>query len=321
MEAHDSKDGLLAPSSDFRPSYDLLSDILRFVQLNGERVFMTELAPGFDVQFQPDSACIHVVQEGSIDIAIEGRAELKLFAGDIAVLPHPAKYRLIDGANPGLARNATLEIGSPGVQESVLRHGAGAIVARTISATFQFENRGAVSPLLDLLPDVIHIARDADQSSLLIRNVAQFLVVETTEREPGSALMISRVIDILIIRCIRTWAKSLGAGHGWIGALADSRVSRAVAALHREPARTWSVKDLASIAGMSRSRFAELFMEMVGEPPLRYLHRWRLAMAQDLLRRSRLPVAEVAHSIGYDSEAAFSRAFKTMFGISPRDAR
>jgi len=183
------------------------------------------------------------------------------------------------------------------------------------------DNKGGLSPLLGHLPDVIHIAKDTDRSALLIRDVAKFLVVEHVAQEPGVALMISRLIDVLIIRCIRTWAKSLGPRQGWIGALADARVSRAVAQIHRDPARNWSVEGLASVAGMSRSRFAELFLATVGEPPLRYLHRWRLAMAFDLLRRSNLPVGEIAHAIGYASEAAFSRAYKIMFGTTPRDGR
>jgi AraC-like DNA-binding protein len=321
LKPHDSDDGVLAPASDFQPSNDLLSDILRFVQLNGERVFTTELGTGFSVLFQPGSACIHVIQEGLIDLEVEGRSPLRLSAGDIAVLPHPAKYALTDGAIRESETGATLEVDSSGLQASVLRHGSRTIAARTISATFKFENKGGVSPLLNLLPEIIHIARAADQSAILIRDIAQFLVVEITQQEPGAALMISRIIDVLIIRCIRTWAKSLGARQGWIGALADARVSRAVAALHRDPARNWLVEELASIAGMSRSRFAELFMETVGEPPLRYLHRWRLATASDLLRKSNLPVREIAHSIGYQSEAAFSRAFKTMFGVTPRETR
>jgi AraC-like DNA-binding protein len=321
VKPHDRDDGVLAPASDFPPSNDLLSDILRFVQLTGERVFTAEFGAGFSVLFQPGSASIHVIQEGSIDIAVEGRSKLRLSAGDIAVLPHPAKYTLTDAADRASETATQLEVDASGVQSTVLRHGSGAIAARTISATFRFDNKGGVSPLLRLLPNIIHIARDADQSALVIRDIAQFLVVEVTQQEPGATLMISRVIDILIIRCIRTWAKSLGPRQGWIGALADARVSRAVAALHHDPARNWSVEALASVAGMSRSRFAERFMATVGEPPLRYLHRWRLATASDLLRRSNLAVAEIARSVGYESEAAFSRAFKTMFGTTPRETR
>jgi AraC-like DNA-binding protein len=321
VKPHDHDDGLLAPASDFLPPNDLLSDILRFVQLTGERVFTAEFGAGFSVLFQPGIPCIHVVQEGSIDIAVEGQPKLRLSPGDIAVLPHPAKYTLTDAVDAGSETATQLEIDAAGVPSSVLRHGSGTVTARTISATFRFDNKGGVSPLLRLLPNMIHIARDADQSAVLISDIARFLVVEITQQEPGAALMISRVIDILIIRCIRTWAKSLGPRQGWIGALADARISRAVAALHHDPARNWSVEALASIAGMSRSRFAERFMATVGEPPLRYLHRWRLAMAADLLRRSSLAVAEIARSVGYESEAAFSRAFKTMFGTTPRETR
>ena len=126
--------------------------------------------------------------------------------------------------------DAPLEIVASGATIPVIKHGQGSIAARTISATFQFENKGGVSPLLGLLPEVIHIAKDADQSALLIRDVAQFLPIEHAAQEPGAALMISRVIDVLIIRCIRTWAKSLGSRQGWVGALADARISRAVAA-------------------------------------------------------------------------------------------
>jgi len=321
LKPHDANDGVLAPASDLQPHTDLLSDILRFVQLSGERVLTTEFRSGFNVEFQRGSACIHVVQEGEILISVEDRTPLALSAGDIVVLPHPAKYRLSDNSRPEAAMESPLRIESSSADISVLEHGQGAIAARTVSATFQFENKSGVSPLLGLLPHIIHIARDADQSALLIRDVAKFLVVEHAASEPGAALMISRLIDVLIIRCIRTWAKSLGPRQGWIGALADVRISRAVAAIHRDPAGNWSVESLASIAGMSRSRFAQLFLATAGEPPLRYVHRWRLAMAFDLLRGSNLPVSEVAHAIGYESEAAFSRAYKTMFGTTPRDGR
>jgi Cupin len=192
LKPHDANDGVLAPASDFRPHTDLLSDILRFVRLNGEQVLTTEFRSGFNVEFRRGSACIHVVQEGELRISIEGRAPLGLSAGDIVVLPHPARYRLSDGARPDSAAEAPLEIAASGADIPALRHGRGAIAARTISATFQFENKGGVSPLLRLLPDVIHLARDADQSAVLIRDVAQFLVVEHAKQEPGAALMISR---------------------------------------------------------------------------------------------------------------------------------
>ncbi len=224
-----------------------------------------------------------------------------LAPGDILVLPHSAtSYRL-----------------RPRHDDTASQ----AVAAKTISATFQFENAEAASSLLTLLPRMIHIAARHDSAALLIGDVAKFLLFEIEAPEPGSSLMISRVIDILVIRCIRTWARSMGGASGWVGGLGDDRVGRALACLHRDADRNWTVAELARIAGMSRSSFASRFVALVGEPPLRYLHNWRLAAAFELLHRSSVQVKDVARSVGYDSEAAFSRAYKSKFGHPPSQMR
>ena len=148
MKPHDANDGVLAPASDLHPHIDLLSDILKFVQLSGERVLATELRSGFNIEFQRGSACIHVVQDGELRICVEGRAPLELSAGDIVVLPHPARYRLSDGSRPDAAMEAPLEIATSDAHVPVLAHGRGAVAARTISATFRFDSKGGVAPLL-----------------------------------------------------------------------------------------------------------------------------------------------------------------------------
>ncbi len=321
LAPHDSNTGVLAPASDNQAPTDLLSDILRFVQLRGERVFTTECGDGFNIVFQPSSACIHVVQEGAIDIYIEDEPPLRLSKGDVFVLPHPIRYALACPGRGWQQSGHEFPVDGSGVKQDVLRDGAGPVTTKTLSATFQFENSGCLHPALSLLPNYIHIEKEIDQSAVLIRDVAQFLVYEKEAQEPGAALMISRVIDILVIRSIRSWSKSQGGRQGWIGALADARVSRALSAVHRNPSRPWSVGDLASIAGMSRSRFAEVFLAAVGEPPLRYVHGWRLTVASDLLRKSNMRIGDIARHVGYDSEAAFSRAFKAQYGLSPKQAR
>lgn len=276
-----------------------------------------DLRREFNVVFETGAASFHVVKTGEIDVAIDGAESFMAREGDVLVFPHSAEYRLSDVARDRSSESGS--IGLPGNSVAVM-HGTGEVIAKTISATFLFENREGVASLLGFLPPVIHIAAN-DESAGIIRNVAQFLVVETTAQEPGAALMISRVIDILIIRCIRTWAKTMEARQGWVGALADARMSRVVAAMHRDPSKNWGLSELAAIAGMSRSSFAERFMATVGEPALRYLHRWRLAMAADLLKNTNRQVQEVAHTVGYESEAAFSRAYKATYGVSPRGAR
>jgi AraC-like DNA-binding protein len=134
--------------------------------------------------------------------------------------------------------------------------------------------------------------------------------------------MISRLIDVLIIRVIRTWAQTRNVNDtGWLGALADPRISRALKAIHDEPFRKWTVADLAGEVGMSRSSFAERFSVLVKEGPLSYHNRWRLTLAHGLLGQANARVGDVARRIGYDSEAAFSRAFKAQFGVPPVDLR
>jgi transcriptional regulator GlxA family with amidase domain len=133
--------------------------------------------------------------------------------------------------------------------------------------------------------------------------------------------MISRLIDLLVIRTLRSWAAIEANRIGWLGGLGDERIGRVLSAMHADPFRHWTVQLFAKIAGMSRSIFAERFTRTVGESPLRYLSRWRLTLAADLLRSSGLNVTEVAYRSGYASDAAFSRAFKVHFGYAPSELK
>lgn len=132
--------------------------------------------------------------------------------------------------------------------------------------------------------------------------------------------MVSRLIDLLVIRTLRMWVSKQGNRAGWLSGLSDERIGRALNAMHMEPSRAWTVESLAETASMSRSIFSDRFTSVVGVPPLRYLTRWRLTLAADLLRTGTVKVTDVAFSAGYGSEAAFSRAFKAQFGYPPSDA-
>ncbi|MFK4771394.1 cupin domain-containing protein [Rhizobium sp. ZW T2_16] len=295
MSGYSPENGSLDPSSRHGKKADLLSDVLRIVQLRGGSVWAgLSFVDENDLPW-PSAPTIHVVTEGTALFSLDQSDPFTATAGEIVLFPRGGiKYRIsaVDHLEP-------IEL---------------------INASFHFDNAGVASPLLELLPDVIHITPSMDSSSVLIKDVAQFLVLETRSPEPGFSLMISRVIDILVIRCIRTWAQSVGSD-GWVGALGDERISRAVAALHREPTRAWAVADLAALAGMSRSSFSDRFTKLVGEPPLRYLLDWRLTLAFDMLNHTNLPIKEVAFASGYESEAAFSRAFRSKFGFPPAEHR
>ena len=130
--------------------------------------------------------------------------------------------------------------------------------------------------------------------------------------------MISRIIDLLVIRTLRTWVR-LGHTSGWLGGLSDPRIARALKVMHERPMQPWSIDALADVAGMSRSTFAERFSALVGRSPLRYQNEWRLNLARDMLARRDARIGEIGLRIGYESEAAFSRAYKALFGHPPRD--
>jgi AraC-like DNA-binding protein len=148
------------------------------------------------------------------------------------------------------------------------------------------------------------------------------MAAEAKDRKPGGDAVITRLADLLVIQAIRSWiAQDPAAQTGWLGALQDQQIGRAIALIHRQPARDWTVAALASEVAMSRSAFAARFTERVGEPAMRYVARWRMHVALTSLREEATALADVASRLGYRSEAAFSRAFKRVTGVSPGAAR
>jgi AraC-like DNA-binding protein len=145
---------------------------------------------------------------------------------------------------------------------------------------------------------------------------------EALAQRVGAATVLTRLADAVIARVVRTWVETQCADPtGWLGAIRDPKIGRALAAIHRRPGERWSVEALAGIAGTSRSMFFERFTSAVGIPPTQYLTRWRMRLATLWLRNERLTVTEVARRLGYESEASFSRAFKRISGCSPSDLR
>jgi len=150
----------------------------------------------------------------------------------------------------------------------------------------------------------------------------RFMAAEARELRPGGETVITRLADILVIQAIRSWiARDPAAQTGWLGALRDQQIGRAIALVHRDPARNWTVASLAMAVGMSRSAFAARFSQLVGEPAVRYVTRWKMHAALMWLKEENAALSEIASRLGYESEAAFSRAFKRVVGISPGAAR
>ncbi len=176
--------------------------------------------------------------------------------------------------------------------------------------------------LLEALPAIVHVERSLTPRSDWIHATLDLVADEVRNVRAGSDAVVSRLCDILVIQALRAWIeRDDAARQGWLGALRDDRIGAAIALIHRSPAEPWTVASLAARVSMSRSAFAARFAELVGEPAMSYVTRWRMHLALDLLESSDSTVSSVGRAVGYDSEAAFSRAFKRVIGTSPRAAR
>ncbi|MDR4305936.1 AraC family transcriptional regulator [Chelatococcus sambhunathii] len=271
-------------------SVDLLSSVLSQIRLTGDHVSARSLAVGERLEMSAGEAHVVVVTKGAARLGEGGEAALPVGAGEIVLLAH-----------------------GPGDRELCAVDGR----AELVVCRFWFDP-DSLRGMLFALPGCIHLGRA--EAAEWIDGVVRFMLIETDDVQPGSGLMISRLIDLVVIRVLRTWVQ-LGRASGWLGGLSDARVARCLKMIHAEPMRRWSVASLAEAAGMSRSNFSDRFSTLVGRSPLRYQNEWRLGLARRMLAEPGARAGEVGLRIGYASEAAFSRAYKDFFGHSPRSAQ
>lgn len=277
---------------------DLLSEVLAHVRLNGDRIIPYAPDPGFAIVFEGTGA-LHIVEDGELELVLpeEGRVE-RLRAGDVALLPRADPHRIRDPADARRASRPT---------------------ARWLSGTFSIGDSQA-SQLLAGLPAVI-VLRGQEEPSLEGLEVAKrMLLMEMETPSQGSAVMIARILDLLFVQILRASAGRDGPP-SWLAGALDPQIWPAVTAIHANPARDWSVDQLAGLCSLSRSRFSERFAQRVGKPPSTYLTLVRLGAAAKLLHDTAIPIGLVAQTVGYNSEPGFSRAFRSQYGSSPAQWR
>ncbi len=265
-----------------------------------------------------DFAHFHVVERGGAWLRLKGQPPLALAGGDLVVVPHGTGHMLTD--SPATKARPLAEMAGtrphPGGC-TVMRSQGGGAETQLVCGSFRFERREA-HPLLALLPPVIHLRPAQGEATEWLAATLRFLAWETREGRPGTEAIVSRLTDVIFVQVLRAWVDSLPEGSGgWLGALRDRQVGAALGHIHRAPEQPWTNASLASAVGMSRSRFAARFSALVGEPPLAYLTRWRMETAAELLDEPGLGLGEVAARVGYESEAAFSKAFRRQFGAPP----
>jgi AraC-like DNA-binding protein len=310
---------------------DVLSDVLRAVHLTGAVYFDFELSSPWVLEAPPAEAIAqrvmpgaqrvieyHLIARGSCWGHAIGQEPIRLSEGDLIVFPQGDPHVL--SSAPGMRQPPDMSVFDGPLTPLPLickRGGGGPDRARVVCCFLGCDER-PFNPLLTALPTVMHLSASNSQMSIgWLTALFAIAAKESGSARPGGENVLARVSELMFVETIRRHLETLPpAQTGWLAGLRDPMVGQALAALHGQPSEPWTVERLARLVGLSRSVLAERFTDIVGQPPMQYLAMWRMQLASRLLADGG-HVAAVAGAVGYESEAAFSRAFKKLVGQAP----
>lgn len=309
---------------------DALSAVLRTIRLSGTLQFCFMPRGDWQTDAAPSLARLaggvgvaggrvvpfHIVAEGDCWLQV-GADRLALSAGDVIAFPFGAPHQL--GSGPGGPTVTPVKDlpPKPWREIPVMRYGQDGTATRLLCGFLQFGSM-AFRPLHDALPPVLLVRTARDPDAAWLRATLERIVFEAEHARPGGLSVIERLTEITFIELLRHGIARLAPGSvGWLAAMADPRLGACLSAIHADPHREWSLADLSSVAGLSRSAVAERFATVLSTSPVRYVREWRLCLAGDALRTTDRPIADIAFEAGYGSEAAFSRAFAKTFASPP----
>jgi AraC-like DNA-binding protein len=311
---------------------DALSDVLRVAHLTGG-VFLeadffapwcvaTRIAPEQCAPMLGTAAHLmpyHYVVEGALQLRLQGDGgeAITLEGGEVVLLPQNDAH--VMGSDLGLAPVMASDILQPPERGRLfaIRHGGDGARTRIVCG-FLGCDRAESNPLIATLPRALKFDLEDGAPAEWIRSTFRYAAGEVAAGRPGSETVLSKISELLFVEAVRRYAETLPEGRtGWLAGLRDAHVARALALLHREIARIWTVEELGREVGLSRSALADRFIRLIGMPPMHYLANWRMQVATEKLRNSNASLAQVAQLVGYESEAAFSRAFKNALGTAP----
>jgi len=305
---------------------DPLSDVLRVVRLNGAYFYSVEASGPWRIEAVPATQLTprvlpdaehlisyHILTEGRCWGGVVGEEPVELVPGDAIVFPQGDAHVMASGPTP--TRETQAYISSPGRYPHTVRLGEGGRHETAFVCGFLGCDRLPFNPLLATLPRRLHM-RGLSQGWL--GSFARQVVEESRADRAGAETVLTRLAELMFIEVLRRYLEGLPAEQtGWLAGLRDPVVGRALALLHARPGHSWTLAELAQAVAGSRSRLAERFTDLLGYPPMQYLTQWRMQVAANLLNRSGAKIAAIAAEVGYESEAAFSRAFKKATGRAP----
>jgi AraC-like DNA-binding protein len=308
---------------------DPLTDVLRLVHVASALFLHGQFSAPWGLLSPPRDALVQVLQPGArhlvlFHVVVEGRCHFGLEsgetatadAGEVAMIPYATCHHMGFPAQADLVPIVQLLPPPPWSSMPVLRHGGGGSATRVLCGYLRCEEL-LFNPLLKALPPLIHL-RPSQAAADWLRVSVRYAIDEAEQETPGARHLIERLPEVLFVDCLRQYAQTLPPQQtGWLAALRDPIVGRALALLHERPAHPWTIEELARRAATSRSVLGERFRDLLDASPMHYLMQWRMQLAARALATSELPVSVVADRVGYESEAAFSRAFKRSLGRAP----
>jgi AraC-like DNA-binding protein len=294
---------------------DVLANVLGHTQIGDTELCESELLAPWGLEIAADTkTVVHLVRRGVAWLRLDGRREpIRLGPGDLVLVARGLRHTLTHEPNAtarlwseelGLMRQRVkARRGQPSLDSTVL-----------LCCSYQFEQAGQ-HPLLALLPSLIQMnVNECD----ILQGLVRLLLHESGPKRPGAEIVVPRLVDSLLVFVLRRWldAQPVGAA-GWFGALRDPPIGHALGLIHGNPQHPWTVEMLARRVALSRAAFARRFVDLVGEPPLKYLTRWRMSLAARILKTTTESVENVAEKVGYDSSTAFGKAFQRHLRVSP----
>lgn len=296
---------------------DVLTDVLNALELKGWLSSRTEIVAPWRFHFAASrDGIFHIFNFGGGYLYVEGESKpIPVRDGDVIVLPHGHAHTICDELTSPLTKSAHIDYDTHQGYEVFPFEGGG---PKTIllCGLFHFEHPGD-SPLLRCLPPIIHILGEQGRLVQDFADIVRLIAREAASPRPGAEVILRRLTEMLFIQVIRVWidqqAEAFG---GWIAALRDQPISTALGLIHQSPEHGWKVGELADAVVLSRTAFSTRFTHLVGEPPMKYLTRWRMHKAKQLLKNN-VKVEMIAQQLGYDSEIAFRKAFKREVGMTP----
>jgi len=324
-------------------SEDVLSDLLRRVRFRGALFYYVDgispwvaetpaaceilpaILPGAEHMIE-----FHGIVSGSCWGGIAGEPPVRVHEGDVILFPQGDPHVMSSGPGmraPSQDKSFFFSPRPPQLPFAISLEGAEITTARldgggreraTIACGFVGLDARPFNPLLQALPRVLHVPGAALGADSWVTTFFRSVVTESNRKRPGGEAVLERMSEMLFVEVLRRHIDALPPeGTGWLAGMRDEVVGKALALLHGRPARAWTLEELAGETGVSRSAFHERFVHLIGQPPMQYLTRWRMQLASGMLRDTDSKHLQIALDVGYDSEAAFSRAFKREVGVSP----